>query len=374
MTIHTTFPTVLETKNAVDGDPVAEVKTALAGLTADIATKTAPVAAMTARLDAMEAKLSRPALHTERKDGQTEEAKAFELFLRGQAGPDELKTLTIESPGTGSVIAPPDFSAQVIEKVAEFSPVRELASVIQIGGPLLQIPVLESEVNPASRTETQAMTESEPTFTQVDIKPFEMAVITPVSQVLIEDSKINLSNFLSNHIARRFGQQEASWFVKGNGTSQAEGVLTSTAVSAFEVDAVTLGADDLIDAFYSVKSAYAANGSWIMNRKTMAAIRKLKDGDGQYIWQAGLQSGQPALLLGRPVYEAVDMPDIGADATPIVFGDFAAGYTIADRIGFNLKVDEVTGFSNGIVKFGARRRVGGRVTLGEALTKVTLGS
>ena len=110
----------------------------------------------------------------------------------------------------------------------------------------------------------------------------------------------------------------------------------------------------------------------MMNRKTMAVVRKLKDADGQYLWQAGLAAGQPAMLLGRPVYEAVDMPDPNAGNTPIIFGDFATGYAVADRVGFEIIRDELTGAANGMVKFVARRRVGGRVVMGEALAKLSL--
>lgn len=339
---------------------------------ADLQTANDNIAALTKRLEAAETKLARPAIIPANDNEPSTESKAFDGYLRGNVDADEAKTLQYAS-GTGGVLAPDDFSATVIEKVAEFSPIRGLASVISIGGPLLQIPVLDEEVDPAARTEVAAATESEPTFTQVDIKPFEMAVKTPVSQVLLEDSKINLTQFLATHIARRMGQLEGTWLTTGNGTTVPEGFLTSTAVIEEEAAAAAaVAADDLIDLFYAVKSAYAANGSWLMNRKSMAAIRKLKDSDGSYLWQPSLQAGTPPLLLGRPVYESVDMPNIGAGTTPVAFGDFASGYTIADRIGLTVKLDDITGAENGIVKFIARRRVGGKVTLGEAIAKLKM--
>ncbi len=196
-----------------------------------------------------------------------------------------------------------------------------------------------------------------------------MAVIVPVTRILLEDAQIDLSAYLGNHIARRFGQKEAGWFVNGNGTTQAEGVLTSDGVQEVEGE---IASDDLIDLFYSIKTAYSVNGSWLMNRKTMATVRKLKDADGSYLWQPSIAAGLTPTLLGRPVYEAVDMPDVAADATPIVFGDFATGYAIADRVGFEIIRDDITGAGNGIVKLHARRRVGGRVVMGEALTKLKI--
>lgn len=329
--------------------------------------------AMKGRLDKLEAKSKRPVAANNNHPiaDNDNERKAFESTLRSTSG-GEKKTLTITAPGTGGDIAPPEFYNTIIEKLTQKSPVRALASTMSMGGPLLQIPRLVDPVTPGSVTETGTKPESEPTFEQIDLKPFEQAVIVPVSQITLEDNAVNLSTWLANHIASRFGKVEASWFVTGDGTTQAEGVLTSAEVQEFDASGAALTTDDLIDAFYSIASEYAANGAWLMNRKTMAAVRKLRDGDGNLIWQSGLQAGQPPLILGRPVYEGVDMPDPDAEASPIVFGDFAAGYTIADRVGFQLQIDSVTAFENGIVKFGARRRVGGRVVLGEALTKITL--
>lgn len=191
-----------------------------------------------------------------------------------------------------------------------------------------------------------------------------------MTNILLEDAQIDLSAYLANHVSRRFGQKEAAWFITGNGTTQAEGVLTAAEVADNEVSAIN--ADALIDHFYSLKTAYSANGAWLMNRATMALVRKLKDFDGAYIWQGGITAGQPATLLGRPVYEAVDMPNPTAGNTPIIFGDFASGYAIADRIGFTILRDDYTGSGSGIVRLVARRRVGGRVIMGEALAKLSL--
>lgn len=327
--------------------------------------------AMKARLDKLEAKSNRPKADNNNHPVATndnEERKAFTDYLR--TGRVEEKALAFGAPSTGGILAPEETATTILEKAAEFSPIRSLASSISMSGPLLQLPRLVNEVDPAEVTETGARTEDEPSFEQIDLKPFEMAVIVPVTRILLEDSQIDLESYLANHVARRFGQREAAWFVNGNGTSQAEGVLTSAEVAAHEVEAID--ADGLIDLFYSIKTAYSANGNWLMNRSTMATVRKLKDTDGSYLWQPSIAAGVPPTLLGRPVYEAVDMPNAAVEATPIVFGDFASGYTIADRVGFTTLRDELTGAGNGIIKLHARRRVGGRVVLGEALTKLKI--
>ncbi|MDP2780275.1 phage major capsid protein [Devosia sp.] len=329
------------------------------------------IAKLTARLDKVEAKSNRPVAANDNRHAANDntERKAFADFMRN-GDTSEVKSLGYGSPSSGGILAPEQVATSILEKVAEFSPVRSLAQTISMSGPLLQLPRLVDEVDPVPVTETAARTEDEPTFDQIDLKPFEMAVIVPVTRILLEDAQIDLTSYLSNHVARRFGQKEATWFVNGNGTTQAEGVLTSTAVAEHEVEAIT--GDDLIDLFYSIKTAYSSNGAWLMNRQTMAVVRKLKDTDGSYIWERGIAGGQPPQLLGRPVYEAVDMPSIAADATPIVFGDFATGYAIADRTGFEIIRDDLTGAGNGIVKLHARRRVGGRIIMGEALTKLKI--
>ena len=329
------------------------------------------IAKLTARLDKVEAKANRPVAANDNQPGAANdnERKAFADFVRnGDA--TEVKSLGYGSPSTGGILAPEQVATSILEKVAEFSPVRTLAQTISMSGPLLQLPRLVDEVDPVPVAETAARTEDEPTFDQIDLKPFEMAIIVPVTRILLEDAQIDLTGYLSNHVARRFGQKEATWFVNGNGTTQAEGVLTSDAIAEHEVEAIT--GDDLIDLFYSIKTAYSSNGAWLMNRKTMSVVRKLKDTDGSYIWERGIAGGQPPSLLGRPVYEAVDMPDIAAEATPIVFGDFATGYAIADRTSFEIIRDDLTGAGNGIVKLHARRRVGGRIIMGEALTKLKI--
>ena len=371
------FADAIELKSADEGgdeDANAIVTKALGDLTKTVDDRLAAVETKAAkRLDKIEARLNRPSASFVSTVDTNVEAKAFDNYLR-TGDTVEIKALTIGGGSATGVVAPAELSTTIIEKVAEQSPIRSLASSISVGGPLLQLPRLVNEVQPGMVTETGARPESEPSFEQIDVKNFEMAVTVPVSQVLLEDANIDLSSYIAAHIGRRFGQKEARQFVVGNGTTEAEGVLTSAEVNAFEASGVTVTADELIDLFYSLNTAYAARGTWLMARGTMAAVRKLKDTDGSYLWQPSIAAGQPATLMGRPVIEAVDMPAIAADATPIVFGDFNQGYLIADRVGLTIQRDDFTGADNGIVKIRARRRVGGRVVLGEALTKLVLAS
>ncbi len=355
-------------ENAEQNKPVAN---------ADPVVSAEEIKALKDDIATMQAKLNRrPAAdnnnHPKASNDNGNEVKAFSDFVRtGDAS--EVKALAYGGSSTGGILAPEAVATTILEKVAEYSPVRGLAQTIAMSGPLLQLPRLVDEVTPAPRAETATAAEDEPSFEQIDLKPFEMAVTVPVTRILLEDAQIDLAAFLSNHIARRFGQIEASWFVNGNGTTQAEGVLNSDDVEEIAVPtASAFNAEALIDLYYHIKTSYSVNGSWLMNRRTMSLVRKLKDSDGTYIWQPGITAGQPSLLLGRPVYEAVDAPDIAAGKTPIIFGDFASGYAIADRVGFDIIRDDITGAGNGVVKLHARRRVGGRVIMGEALAKLKI--
>ena len=364
-----------EADDAADADANDIVTKALGDLTKTVDDRFAAVEKKNAdRLDKIEAKLNRPGATVENKGNDAEvETKAFDTYLRtGNA--TEIKALTIGGGTATSVVTPPALSTTILEKVAEQSPVRTLVQSISVGGPLLQLPRLASEVQPGMVTETGARPESQPSFEQIDIKNFEMAVTVPVSRILLEDANVDLNSYIAAHIGRRFGQKEARQFVVGNGVTEAEGILTSDEIGIFEAAGATLAADELIDLFYSVNSAYAARGSWLMARGTMATVRKMKDTDGSYLWQPSIAAGQPATLMGRPVYEAVDMPAIAAEATPIVFGDLSTGYLITDRVGFEITRDDYTGADDGIVKIRARRRVGGKVVMGEALTKLVLGA
>ncbi len=328
-----------------------------------------------ARLDQVERRLSRPNLANDnRANDGTEETKAFCDWVRS-GGRDfagiETKALTMTGAGaTGGVLVPDGYRASIIEKITEQSPVRQLTDPQPMSGSLLQLPRLVDEVEPQPVTETSARPEDEPSFELIDVKPFEMSVIVPLSKQLLEDSAVDLAGYIGKHMARRFAVQENTWFVTGNGTNAAQGVLTSPEVGEIDTAGVgTISADDLIDLYYSVPSFYSNRGAWLMKRDTIKSIRKLTDSQGNYLWVSGLQ-GAPGTILGAPVYEAPDMPVVGEDETPIIFGDFASGYMIADRIQYEAAIDVTTGWSTGITKLMARRRVGGRVILGEALTKL----
>lgn len=377
----------MELKEGNDADPAALVTKALEGFQAafdarlkDIETKSAANdnAKLLDRLDKLEAKAGRPSL-TGGNDNEPLETKAFNAFLRGGvASLDDLekKTLNAGTPASGGYVVAPEYSSKIIEKLVQFSPLRALASGLTIGGSEVYVPTLEGGIAGGWVTETGARPSTEPTFGQANFKVYEFAGYVPVSRQLLEDSFIDLQAFLLGHIAKQFGKAESTAFMLGDGNGKPTGLLNSPANYGFT--SANSNGSDIIDAviaaFYKLPGAYAANGSWLMRRETMGVIRAAADGVTKgAIWADSLANGTPATLLGRPVYESVDMsllPTATGTTYPIAFGDMSSAYQVVDRVGVGIQRDDFTGADNGIVKFRARRRVGGAPLLTEAAVLV----
>ena len=324
------------------------------------------------RLDKIEAKLARPAVHTGNVDEVELETKAFSNYVAGRPmHADEQKTLTFEAPGTGGATVPPQYLSTIVAKVLEENPIRGLASTFQADSGTVEMPRLVSDATVADVSEIETRPESDIALESVDIKVHEMSVVVPISQTMYEDNKSGLDAFITERIGQLIGQREAYWFTIGAGTKQAEGVMTSAEVTSNTTAGAALTSDDLLDLQYAVRSTYANRGAWLMRRSTELLIRKLKDERGDYIWQPGLRDGAPSMILGRPVYNSDHMPAAAAGAYPILFGDFSQ-YLIADRVGLSILRDTVTGADNGIVRYRARRRTGGRVVVGEAFKKLRI--
>jgi len=174
--------------------------------------------------------------------------------------------------------------------------------------------------------------------------------------------------------SEQFAVKEGAEFVNGTGASnQAEGFLTSSQLvtTNYSGSAAAITADGMISLFYTgLKTAYAKNANWVMNRQVLGSVRKLKDGEGDYIWQPGIQGNVPNTILGAPYVELPDMPLEGAGLYPIAVGDFFRGYRVVDRILISVLRDPYTQSGSGQILFRARKRVGGAVTLGEAIAKM----
>lgn len=380
--------TVENTFHMKDGaDGAGAIEKALTGLTATVEERlkaaetasTGTTTALTKRLDDLELTLKRPGgVGAGKDEGATAEVKAFGVYLRrgdGALDSSERKALTVGSDASAGFLAPTEFGQEILKKLREFSPIRQYAKVMTIGGKDIRFPRRLTSTVATWVEETAARDESGMSFEQVTLTPHELATYVEVSRQLLEDNQYNLEGELASDLGESFAIAEASAFASGNGTGKPKGILAATGVAeVVSGAAATLGAapgDLLIDMFSKLQTAHAQNGAWAMNRSTLASIRKVKTTDGQYIWQPGLQAGQPATILGRPVIEMVDFPGVAAGTFPIVFGDWS-GYRIVDRVDMSILVDPFSGAKNGITTFHARKRVGADVTHADRFVKLKI--
>lgn len=376
MTIHN-LPAALETKSAGENDDasLAEVKTALAGLTDDIAAKLKPVAEIEKRIGALEAKAALPSLGGKKDDEPSDEKKAFGTYLRlgNQAPADEIKVLTVSSDPQGGYLAPTEMSTEFIRELVEFSPIRTLATVRTTSAPAVSYPKRTGITNAKWKGETQAQEASEPAFGQVEIPIREVNTYVDVSNQLLADSGGTAEAEVRLALAEDFGQKEGLAFVSGNGVLEPEGLLTATGIAeTLNGHATVLAADQLIALMYALPAPYRSRGSWLMNGGTLATLRTMKDGQGNYLWQPSYQAGQPEMILGRPVVEAVDMPDVASGTFPVLFGDFATAYRIVDRLALSILVNPYIRATEGITRIHATRRTGAAVVQAAALRKLKM--
>lgn len=327
--------------------------------------------AMQTRLDKLEAKANRPIAANNNHPpaaNDNDEMKAFISFARRGVERMEQKdaaALVVATDSQGGYLAPEAFGAEILKKIVEFSPVRAYAKVTSIVAPEIKLPRKLTGTAATWVGETADRSQSDMTFDQATFTPYELATFVDISNQLLEDNAYNLEGELAADIGESFGKTEASAFISGDGTGKPKGLLTASDVAEVTTGAAaTLGTDPaatIIGMFHSVPSVVAQNGVWLMNRTTLGTLRTLKDESGRFILLDPITAGAPATLLGRPIIEMVDMPDVEADAYPIMFGDMT-GYRIIDRIGLSVLRDPYSQATKGLVRFHARKRVGGDVT------------
>ncbi|MFG1201745.1 phage major capsid protein [Xanthobacter aminoxidans] len=340
----------------------------------DAATETKGFDKLNDRLDKIEAKMNRPA-GGERKEEPSAERKAFGTYLRhGDRTPaDELKTLVVSSDPQGGYLAPAEMSTEFVRDLVEFSPIRPLAGARATAAPSVQYPKRTGITNAKWKGETQTSEASEPGFGQLEIVVKEMNTYVDISNALLADSAGAAEAEVRLALAEDFGQKEGLAFVKGDGVLQPMGLLSDPGIGyTANGHATALAADALIDLIHKLPAAYRQRGTWLMNGSTLATIRKLKDGQGNYLWQPSYAADVPETILGRPVVEAVDMPDVASGEHPIVFGDFATGYRIVDRLALSILVNPYIRATDGVTRIHATRRVGAGVVQPKALRKLKM--
>jgi len=327
------------------------------------------------QVEQLETVMKRPTSGYEAKQID-ESCAAFESYCRkGLEGLDdaEKKALTVSNDSTGGYLAPPEYVRELLKTVTEISPIRSIARVRSTGQRSIQVPKRSSQFSASWVAE--AGTRSETTGYNValeELPAHELYALVDISEQNLEDTVFDLESEMQSEFAEQFAKAEGTAFVSGNAVGKPEGLLTNSDVSESNSGhASTLLADGLITLVHSIKSDYSRNGTFVFNRSTLSAIRKLKDTAGQYVFQAGmsLQAGVPNTILGFPYIEATDMPDVAANAYPVLFGDFRRAYMIVDRVALAVTRDPFTQATSGNVRYIARRRVGGQVVQAEAVVK-----
>lgn len=339
-----------------------ELKAALAELTSNTAGAVKDAAAryddLAARLDGIELAGQRPGLGS----GQKPIDKAMAAYLRhgfDAIGEDHRANLAV-SPDTGGgyLTSGSTLELEILKEISEHSPIRQYANVKAISSGGVTIPKLTGKPTGSWVGEEETRTAADMTYGQASIVVHEAACYVDVSVKLIEDAAFNIEAEVAEEVGQAFGRMESAAFTDGDGFKKPKGFLTESITKVKSGNATALTADAIIDLYHALPSAYARNAIFGMNRQTMGTVRKMKDGSGQYLWQPALSSDQPPTILGRPVVEFADQPNVGAGLLPIVFGDFS-GYRILDRVGISLLRDPYTRATNGQVRIHARRRVGG---------------
>lgn len=364
-------------------DPMAVVTKSLADLTKTVDDRLKKVEekgldkAVVDRLDALEKKANRPGTGTDKDEDEdaVAERKSFGIYLRlgNQIQAEDQKALTVSNDTQGGYLAPAEMSTEFIKDLVEVSPIRSIASVRSITSPSVKYPKRTGITNAQWEGELEESQESTVTFGQAEVTARKMMTYVDISNELLADSGGTAEAEVRSALADDFGQKEGRSFILGDGVKQPEGLLVNPDIEAFlNGHATNLSADALVGMMYDLPAAYRNNGSWLMSGTALAKARLLKDGQNNFLWQPSFQLGQPETLLGRPITEAVDMPDIANGTFPIMFGDFTRAYRIVDRLAMSILVDPYTQATKGVTRIHATRRVGGRVIQAAALRKLKM--
>lgn len=363
---------------------LAEAKTRLDGVSAETKAKLEKIeAAMDASLKAQdEIRAAMNRRQAEKQDGEAKsEYKAeFERVLRKGGEMNitdgmraELKEMSAMIDEDGGFLVRPELSSEIVKKVYESSPVRQLASVQTISTDALEILCDLDEAAANWVTELQARdTTATPKLNMIRIPTHELCAKPRASQKVLDDAYLNLEAWLGEKVSDKFARAEATAFVSGDGVNKPKGLLAYADGTAFgqvqQVESATqavLIADEFIDVQNALKGPYQANASWLMKRELVKVIRKFKDvANGNYLWQPGLSVAEPATLLGRPVYHADDMQALAAGSLSVIYGDIKQAYQIVDRIGIRVLRDPFS--AKPYIEFYTTKRVGGAVKNFEA--------
>lgn len=314
---------------------------------------------------------SRPEKMTDEKTGRATDSyrTAFWGAMRNKMNPSVQNALQIGTDSEGGFLVPDEYEIQLIQALEEANVMRNLCHVITTSHGDRKIPVVASHGSASWMDEEGAFNESDDAFTQVTLSAYKLGTMLKVSDELLNDSYFDLEAYIAAEFARRVGTSEEEAFILGNGTAKPTGLLNATGGATLGVttaSATIITIDEVLDLYHSLKSTYRKNASFLVNDATIKAIRKLKDGQGQYLWQPSLQAGTPDTILNRPVVTSQYMPVAAAGEKTILFGDFKY-YWIADRQGRIFKRLNELYAASGQVGFLASQRLDGKLILPEAI-------
>ncbi len=327
-----------------------------------------------AKLNEIETLLKRPANLMEAKEVDLS-MKAWDNFMRkgeSQMDPMELKALTVGTAATAGNLAPAEYVEELLKVITEISPVRSVARIRQTSNKEIEVPSKTASFAAAWTAETGTRAETTGYTTSLNTIPtHEMYALVDISSQLLEDSVFDLEAEMNIEFAEQFAKAEGAAFISGNGTNKPTGISNGNTVAHTATGAASaaISTDNLMDLVHGLKTDYARNATFLLNRNTLGVIRKLKDTAGQYIFQTGFsgQSGLPNTILGSPYLECTDVADAASGAKSVYYGDFRRGYMIVDRIALSVLRDPYSQASTGNVRYIARRRVGGEVVMAEAM-------
>jgi HK97 family phage major capsid protein len=309
----------------------------------------------------------------------SEHKSAFDGYMRRGEAQNlralEEKALSAGSDANGGYLVPEEIEAGVMRALRDASPIRAISGVRQVSANTYKKPfaITGAQTGWVAETGTRSQTNT-PTLFELAFPTMELYAMPAATPTLLEDAAVNIDEWVAEEVRIAFAEQENAAFVSGDGSNKPRGFLDYTKVAegswAWEnIGYLATGvsadfaasnpADKLIDLVYTLKSGYRSNAHWVMNRATQGQIRKIKDGDGNYIWRPGDAAGEKPSLMGFPIAETEDMPNIAANSYAIAFGDFGRGYLVVDRLGIRILRDPFS--AKPYVLFYTTKRVGGGV-------------
>lgn len=318
--------------------------------------------------------------------------QAFDTYVRqgAETGLRDLeeKALSYNSNPDGGYLVPDQIADEIDQRLNAISPIRSIAKKQTVSTSTFKKPFSVNGPSVGWVGETAARPQTDtPTISELQFPTMELYAMPAATPTLLEDTAIDVDGWLIGEIENAFAEQEAAAFVNGDGINKPTGFLSVPTVAESGWSWGSLGyvatgtdgdfaasdaSDILLDTVYALKSGYRQNSNWVMNRSTQAAIRKLKDADGNYIWQAPATSDSKAQLLGFGIVESEDVPDIASDSLSIAFGDFSRGYLVVDRAGVNVLRDPYS--AKPYVLFYTTKRVGGGILDFDAIKLVKFGT